>query len=207
MAEHPYTMNLGAIPKFLKHIRESGVPPKVTIKYLVSVGFGSSNDRNLIPVLKGIGFLDASNAPTDFWKRYRGADDGAVLAEAIRGGYPDLFATYPDAQLKDDLAVTNYIKGHTELAARTVGFVVKTFKTLCASADFTRDGVGATTPHDPKPPVTEREPAPLTPVRTVSGTSTQAAVVNINIALTLPPSADGKVYDAFFAAMKKHLLG
>jgi len=206
VAEYPYTMNSGGIPKFLKHIKESGVPTKVTVKYLISVGFASSNDRNLVSVLKGIGFLDASSAPTNLWKRYRGAEDGVVLADAIRAGYPDLFDTYPDAQLKDDVAITNYIKGHTEYAARTVGFVVKTFKALCAAADFTRDSTAPATVQDPQSHVTEQAPVPTASVRTAAVTSTQAAVVNINIALTLPPSDDGKVYEAFFAAMKKHLL-
>jgi hypothetical protein len=205
MATFPYTMNVGGVAKFLKHIRDSGVPSKVTVAYLQSVGFRSSNDRRLIAVLKDIGFLDDQGRPTDSWRQYRGSGGKRELGRAIRTGYGELFDIYPDAQTRDDEAITNFIRGHSEYGARVVGFALNTFRVLCAEADF---AAGA----EPRLPTSNTDSAPqaagqpAVQVATTPASVGPAATVNINIQLTLPASEDGKLYDAFFAAMKKHLL-
>ncbi len=98
MAQAIYTPNTNTIPRFLTLIQSAGVPPKVSQDYLKSVGFKSSNDRYLIPIMKTLGFLDTSGVPTDRWRAYR--DKGrakGVLAAAITEAYGSLFETYPDA--------------------------------------------------------------------------------------------------------------
>ena len=69
----------------------------MTVQWLKSVGFRPSNDASLIGALKYIGFTDASGVPTSRWSQYRSGEHKAVLGEAIRQGYADLFAVYPDA--------------------------------------------------------------------------------------------------------------
>jgi hypothetical protein len=73
------------VREFLQKIQAVGVPSKVTVKYLESIGFKSKNDRYLISILKAIGFVDDSGTPTDFWRAYRNkAEAPAVLAAAVR---------------------------------------------------------------------------------------------------------------------------
>jgi hypothetical protein len=79
----------------LAKIREVGVPSKVTVQWLKTVGFRSSNDASLLGVLKHIGFTDASGVPSSAWTQYRGANHQKVLGDALRGGYAELFAVYP----------------------------------------------------------------------------------------------------------------
>lgn len=43
-----YTTIPGNIPKLLDAIQAAGVPPRVTVEFLKTLGFKSSNDRNLI---------------------------------------------------------------------------------------------------------------------------------------------------------------
>lgn len=109
MAELIYSVKPTGIPTFLKHIQSAGVPVKVTYNYLKQAGFTSTNDRDLIRVMRGIGFVDQSNVPTPVWKAYRNTSTAkATLATAIRSAYSGLFHLYPEAQNKDDEAIRNW---------------------------------------------------------------------------------------------------
>src|SRR2546421_625375 len=137
MAEFPYTVVGNNLKRFLQHIQSAGVPAKVTNAYLESVGFKSTNDRAIIGVLKFIGFVESSGAPSAAWISFRSTSDGRViLAKALREAYSDLFATYPDAYRRDAEALRNYFSTHTKLGDRALTSVVQTFKTLCEMADF-----------------------------------------------------------------------
>lgn len=68
MADFPYTQSHGNIKKLLEQIQSVGKPAKVTVNWLVSIGLKSSNDRNLLGLLKFIGFIDNTGTPTDVWK-------------------------------------------------------------------------------------------------------------------------------------------
>ncbi|NIQ09898.1 MAG: DUF5343 domain-containing protein, partial [Gammaproteobacteria bacterium] len=109
MADYPYTTVTGKIKPLLSKVREVGVPPNATVKWLKSVGFTSSNDASLLTVLKFIGLVDASGKPSEEWKKYRGAHHGQVLANAIRQGYSDLFAVYPDANSRSASEIEHVI--------------------------------------------------------------------------------------------------
>lgn len=58
LSDYPYHVNPPNLKKFLEHIQGAGVPPKVTIQYIESVGFKSKNDRAILTVLKAIGFVE-----------------------------------------------------------------------------------------------------------------------------------------------------
>ena len=100
MVDYAYTAVTGKLKQLLAKIRTVGVPSKVTQAWLKSIGFTSSNDGTMIGVLKFVGLIDANNIPTPRWNSYRGAHYRAVLGEAIRSGYADLFAVYPDANTR-----------------------------------------------------------------------------------------------------------
>ena len=200
MAEFAYTPSPASLRRFLAHIQQAGVPPKVTQTYLKTVGFKSSNDRYIIPVLKFIGFLGSNGVPTDAWKQYRNRDAGpAVMAAAIRSAYSGLFGVYPDAYRKDDEALLNYFSGHTTLAKPTLARVVQTFKTLCAHADFEAAGQASVAPS---------EVMVQPPLRSATAPTAAAVTpsVTITIQLQLPATDDASVYDNLFAAMKRHLF-
>jgi hypothetical protein len=180
------------------------VPSKVTVNYLKSIGFTSSNDSYMVGMLKGIGFVDSGGNPTERWKAYRGSASGKVMAEAIRMGYAGLFSTYPDADKRDDEAIANLIRQNSNFGADTITRVVGSFKALCGLADFSGQ----------PSQVSAVQPAGAPPI-----VATQQAlhggqpfinpgqpVINLNIQLELPAQADEKFYDAFFEAMKKHLM-
>ena len=202
MADYTYTQAIGNLKKFLSHVQSAGVPTKVTLKYLVSAGFKSTNDRSIIGVLKSIGFLDSNGTPTDRWKAYRDKSQSSfILATAVRETYSELFKTYPEAQKRDEEALRNFFSAHTTLGAKALGLTVSTFKSLCELSIF--DGEPPGTP--PVPLTTSSAPIGTAPITTVS-TSSSGVVVNINVELTIPATDKGEIYDKFFAAMKKNLL-
>jgi hypothetical protein len=179
------------------------VPPKVSQDYLKSVGFKSSNDRYLIPILKALGFLDPSGSPTDRWRAYR--DKGkakGVLAAAITEAYSSLFETYPDAFRRDNEALRNYFSTHSSnLNDSTLQLVVRTFKTLCESADF--ESPAAAEEILEHAPAKARGGKSLTPRQPTQGGD---LTVNINIQLQLPATDDASVYEKLFEAMNKTIL-
>jgi hypothetical protein len=137
MADFPYVPNPAGLKKFFAHIQSAGVPEKVRIKYLETVGFKSTNDRYIIGVLKFLGLIDSSGVPTDVWQKYRNRSKAAAaLGGAIQSAYDDLFGTYPDAYRKDNEALRNYFSPHTKVGERTLGLIVSTFKALCELANF-----------------------------------------------------------------------
>ena len=196
MAEFPYSPQPAKIKSFFATIQGVGVPPKVNLKYLESLGFKSSNDRYSIGILKFIGFLEAGGIPSDRWRDYRSKLAAPkVLAVALRVAYEDLFNIYEDAYRKDDEVLRDYFSARTTVAARTQELMVGTFRALCELADF-----GAAPPE-----VIAEKPVGLA----VPGAGVPSAgitAININIQLTLPPTDDPAVYDNLFAALKKHLL-
>lgn len=204
MADFPYTPNPASLKRFLSHIQSAGVPGKITQKYLEQVGFKSTNDRYIIGVLKFVGLVDSSGAPTDLWQSYRNRQAaGATLAAALRGGYDNLFSTYPDAYRKDNEALRNYFSAHTKVAERTLGLIVATFKALCDLADFEASQPAEAAASEPltQKPTHEAKRRVVEPA-----THGGMPAININIQLQLPATDDAGIYDKLFAALKKHLL-
>ena len=203
-ADFPYMTNPATLRRFLDKVQTLGVPAKVTFGYLQSLGFKSTNDRPIIPALKFLDFLGSSAEPTETWKKYRHkASAGAVLAASIRSGYADLFATYPDAERKDTEALRNYFSTHTTVGEATLNMIVRTFKTLCEAADFS---AAAPSPEEETGDAGKPEGGKGKSTVTLGKQTYSGPAININIQLQLQATEDPKVYDNFFAAMKKHLF-
>jgi hypothetical protein len=89
------TKNLEA---YFNAILSAEAPDRFTNKFLENLGFTSSYDRLFIGILKALGFLEESGAPTQRYFNYLDqSQSGMVLAEAIREAYSDLFNIKKDA--------------------------------------------------------------------------------------------------------------
>lgn len=205
MPDFPYLSNYGSLRKFLAHIQTAGVPAKVTLQYLESVGFKSTNDRPIIGVLKSIGFIDGSGVPTKLWNGYRSKDKaGSLMAQAVKQAYSGLFTTYPDANRKDAEALRNYFSTHTSVGEGALGQIVKTFQTLCEAGDF--DAVPAVAGLPVVDAADAAQGSVISQQFKVPAGGSQTLVLNLNIELQIPATEDATIYEKFFEAMKKHLL-
>jgi Family of unknown function (DUF5343) len=136
LPNYPYTGVTGKLKTLLQKIRGSGIPPKLTPAYLKGLGFTSSNDVSLISVLKFISLVDGSNVPTPIWSEYRGKHHRAVLGRAIKQGYAELFAVYPDANERSTADITHVFSTSSSAGEQVVSKTVSTFKALVDEADF-----------------------------------------------------------------------
>jgi hypothetical protein len=200
MSEIPYTPLTGKIEKYFKKIQEVGVPDKATVSWLKSLGFRTGNDFYILRILRYINFLNNSGVPTDFWKQYKDPNSSkAVLAQAIRSGYAELFETYSDAYRKDREALYSFFSGKTGKSKYTVNCMVNTFVNLCKLADFEKEI-----------PVTvktkEAQPSKQLLLKPAKAGKRIISEMHINIQLHLPPTDDSAVYDALFKSLRKNLL-
>lgn len=204
--DFPHAKTVKTLPRLFEQIQSVTVPSKVNIAYLKGIGFTSSNDSVLPKLLRGIGFVDSAGSPTELWKRYRGGDSRKIMARAVRTGYATLYETYPDAHRRDNEAIANLVRQNSDYGNDTVARVVATFRALCDMSDFSEDHA----PDSQQGTASEASASmPQLPSQLGDrGTSADSAqpAINLNIQLELPPNADEAFYDAFFAAMKKHLM-
>lgn len=201
-----YVNNVGNLAKFLDQIRAAGVPDRVTFEFLKTLGFKSSNDRPIITVLKGIGFLDANGTPTDAYRAFRDPHGGPqVLARALRTAYSDLFLANTKAHELPVEKLKGIIATKTSKGDAVVRLIASTFKALCKAADFSEAGdAGSQTaiPHTKSKEekvVDGTTPPPPPPRLGVPG-------FHYNIQIHLPTTTDITVYNAIFKSLKEHLL-
>ena len=98
---------------------------------------------------------------------------------------------------EDDRTLKDYFKANTTAGDRVVDFMLKTFRNLCALADFEAIPAEAVVS---EPLTSPREEAARIP------TVAPGLTVNINVQLTLPATDDETVYDKLFASLKRNLL-
>jgi hypothetical protein len=206
------TKNLGS---FLQTIRNAQAPNKFTTKFLEQLGFKSTSDRLFIQMLKGLKFLDGNGVPVDrYFQFLDNSQSNYILADSIKEAYADLFQVNTKANELSENEVKNKLK--TILLGKksddVLRFTAKTFKGLCALADFSYQN--NILKQEPKIEFKDERHqnsnfnAPsydqnnLTPLISKS-ISTE---LHYNIQIHLPETKDITVYDAIFESLKKHLL-
>lgn len=198
MADFAYTTVPGKIKTLLAKIREVGVPPKVSVQWLKTVGFTSSNDPSLIGVLKQAGLIDQNSIPTPVWKKYRGANHKRVLGDAIREGYAELFAVYPDADRRPQEDLEHVFSTSSTGGKQVISKLVSTFSSLVEQAEFTPTELEL--PTGPLHAPAAQAPPPADQARAEPS-------LHIDIQVHISPEASLEQIDGVFAAMAKHIYG
>jgi hypothetical protein len=206
MADFTYTTVPGKLKQLLTKLREVGVPPKATIQWLKSLGFTSSNDATMLGVLKAIGFVDATGIPTPKWSSYRGAHHRKVLGAAVREGYAELFAVYPDAQARSQTDLEHVFSTSSTGGKQVISKLVSTFKALAELAEF-EPASSQTELHLASEPL-HVPVAAANPVATGNRHS-QSGVpsIHIDVQVHIAPESTAEQIDQIFASMAKHLYG
>jgi hypothetical protein len=174
---------------------------------LKTLGFTSSNDASLIGVLKFIGLIDSSGIPTPVWNEYRGAKYKQVLAGAIRTGYADLFATYPDANARSNTELSHVFSTSSSGGAQVISKTVATFKALVEEADWSAGSEPTTTSLSSGPlhhPAAEAAPPPP---HHAPASRSGGPEVHIDIQIHISPDSSHDQIDKIFESMAKHLYG
>jgi Family of unknown function (DUF5343) len=193
------------LPAILDQMQRAQIPPKFTYDHLKQMGFPSSNDRPIIPILKALRFLDASGTPQERYRRFKGTPAQAkrVMAEGIKDAYTDVFAIdesahgLPPDQLK---GIFGRLSGKGEAVTEKMA---KTFRALVEQADFS-----VSEAVEPGGEQEEQDQAGQNGDRPggEDGRRTGTLTLRHDVHVHLPASDDIKVYDAIFRSLRENLL-
>ena len=87
-----YMTSVKNLPAIMQKLVEGTAPPLFTVSHLRGIGFKSSNDQGVLPLLKDLGFLTPEGKPTQRYLDYRDKSRSkTVLGQALREAYEDLF--------------------------------------------------------------------------------------------------------------------
>lgn len=204
-----YLISSKKVREMFQAFQSAQAPKRFTFGFLESLGYKSTNDRLIIPVLKSLAFLNASGEPTDRYFRFLDQTQAPrVLAESIREAYSDLFQVNRKANELSQAEIKNKLKTLTQgkPSEGVLDNMARTFKVLSQLADFTQPTVERPQPETDKP---KQPPVELRKSEVASASQTgppQLGGLVYNIQLVLPDSRDQGVYDAFFKSLKEHLL-
>lgn len=194
------------IPDLFSKIRDGQAPSQVTIQLLKDWGFSSSTDRAFIPLLKSLGFLTPTGQPTQRYHDYRDhSRSQAVMAEALREAYHDIFLIKANPTKSDTSAVTGKFKSYHNASDDVAQRMAKTFFGLLALADLN------STPNASQQSSTETGgpvPEPITPHPTAAAgvISPNGIGLHYNIQIHLPATKDVEVYNAIFKSLREHFV-
>lgn len=193
------------VPKILVKIVEGAPPSKFTQAHLKGLGFGSSTDRPIIPVLKAIGFLTSDGTPTQRYHDYRDKSRSKqVLGVALREAYSSLFQINENLSDSDRQAIEGKFKTEAGLDERKAGLAAATFLAFWKLADHSaRPGSSEPKLEEDAPPVGEE----LSLVDKGSRASRRFSTgLHYNIEIHLPATKDIEVFNAIFRALRENLL-
>lgn len=199
----PYMMSVGNLGAIFAAIKDASVPDRFSHEFLKQLGFTSSNDRSVIPVMKAMRFLDDNSVPTERYKRFR--DDsiaGAVMAEGLRDAYADLFKVNERAYELSGGPLKSAVKRITNKGDSAADKMARTFKTLADMADWTGsaptedEDAGDDEKPDDEPLTEEDDKTPPPPPG--------MPLLRHDIHVHLPIATDVKVYDAIFRSLREH---
>lgn len=185
---------------------QHGVPPeKFNNDHLKAIGFASSNDRAVVPLLKDLGFLTGDGTPTQRYRDYRDpARSRAVMAQALREAYPDLFVINEKLSKSDREAVKGRFKSLHDSSEAVAEAQTKTFYALLELADL------AAAPGKPASAALEEivaEPKGLDNEKTGGTPSGLTSLpLTYRFEIQLPPTKDVEVFRAIFKALKEELI-
>lgn len=211
------TKNLGAI---LEAIQQAKAPERFTVKFLESLEFKSTADRLIVGVLKSLGLLDDQGRPT---QRYFGFLDqtqsSAILAEAVREAYSDIFAVNINAQNLSKAELTNKFKTLSQgsLSESVLDKMAATFQSLVKLADFSSPPTRTAREQSDALPedrfdveealdVGAADRSALRQARPAAEVSRSLGGLHYNIQIILPETRDPQVYDALFRSLREHLF-
>lgn len=207
-----YLTSTKNLKDILTAMQQAQAPKQFSVSFLQGLGYKSSADRLIIGMLKSLGFLQPSGAPTPRYFEFLDQTQSArVLAEAMREAYGDLFELNTNAHKMTRDEVKNKLKTLTQgqFSDDVLGKMAATFIAFANEADF--DAV------EPATPPTEAEeagepkhqaPRDVPPARTRVGKEGAVRLGGLvyNIQIQLPESRDPAVYDALFRSLRTHLF-
>lgn len=200
--DYPYMISNNKISQILEKIETAEKPPRFTHEFLKKLGFNSSNDRAIIPLLKKLEFLNENGAPTEYYDYLRDHNkQKSVLADRVRELYSDLFSINTKIYRDNDDEIKGAISRITGKDAKAVNRIFATFKALTELADF--DSSYKKQAKEGKDYSKKSEDSKADSEKS---NLQHAPNFRYNIEIHLPATTDISVYNAIFKSLKDNLL-
>lgn len=136
-ASLPYLASNKNIEALFTRIASAAVPPKFNREFLeTTLGLKGTADRQMIPLLRNLGFLDQANTPTPTYALLKGADRKVALADGIRRAYEPLFKANESVWEFQGDTLKRLIAQIGGTDDDATGRIASTFSSLAKVADF-----------------------------------------------------------------------
>jgi len=199
---YPYMVSNNKLGPIFEKIKTAARPSKFTNEFLKTIGFTSSNDRAVIPLLRRLGFITDDGTPTAAYDKLKDSTQHKhIIGERMRDLYSDLYTVDENIHAASDDEIKGAISRITGKDAKLVNYYFATFKVLASLAKF--DG----TPTSKK----EKEKQEKPPEQQGGGNSDEEkrkvkSDFHYNIQIHLPATTDISVYNAIFKSLKDNLI-
>ncbi len=139
-AELPYLASYKNVSVLFEKILTAKQPDAFTLKFLYeTIGLKSIPDRQLISLLKTLGFLDPSGRPTQSYAKLKNNSEAPfAIAAAVHKAYEPLFAANENANELSGDALKGLV---AQVAGTDAGITAKitgTFNALVKNSNFSR---------------------------------------------------------------------
>lgn len=134
----PYLASNKNVEALFSSIQSAKIPDRFTQDFLSkTIGLKGGNDRAMIPLLRALGFIDQSGAPSPNYRQLKNREIARVaIANGVRKAYSALF----EANEKADSLPAEKLKSLVAQVAGTdddmTARIVSTFSALVRQGDF-----------------------------------------------------------------------
>ncbi|MGH7642554.1 MAG: DUF5343 domain-containing protein [Candidatus Dormibacteria bacterium] len=204
MLTQRYLASTKNVPALMAKIVDGVAPAKFTLDHLKSIGFGSSNDRAIIPLLKDLGFLSPDGAPLPRYNSYRDRSNSkAIMAQALRDAYEEVFHIREVPTPADRQAVEGLFRSKLNSSERVAQLQAMTFFAFLPLADLGASPVG---PGLPAHLQREDQELPAPGSDPLAEVGKVTAQLHYTIQIHLPATGDIAVFNAIFRSLRENLL-
>ncbi len=202
---YPYMNTNGKISQILDKLRKAAEPAKFTYSFLKQLGFASTNDRAIIPLLKKLDFITEDSSPTEKYKDLRDTTRFRyVLGEQIKQLYSDLYAINTKIHEANEDEIKGAISRVTGKDETSVNRYYSTYKTLTDIAEFEEPIIEEKPNNEIKQEPTKEQTHKTEPKHQIPIIGSPD--FHYNIQIHLPATTDISVYNAIFKSIKENLM-
>jgi hypothetical protein len=200
----PYLPSYKNVEKLLTSIASAKVPETFTQTFLAqTLGLKASSDRPLIPLLRTLGFIDASGRPTAQYRELKNPSKAkSAIADAVRKAYKPLF----EANEATNALSSEQLRGLIAQVAGTDEEMTKrisyTFTALAKHGEFSSVGGREKIDEEEEEEEEDSEDAPASKIKLQrhGGLRTD---FHYNLQIHLPANGTEDAYLNIFNALRK----
>ena len=200
--ELPYLASYKNVGKLFQKIDSAKKPDTLTTRILADTfGLKSTSDRQLIALLKNLGFLDQSGKPTSQYDLLKNpAQASGAIAEGVRKAYGPLFEANERANALSGEALRGLIAQVAGTDKSMASKIAGTFNSLVKLGDFMKPAQSEEGTEDPEEEDHEeqrRDPEEKRQARSLR------PEFHYNIQVHLPANGSEETYLNIFNAIRK----